>query len=211
MSKCKIDLSGQRFGKLTVISFVCRLNAHSMFKCVCDCGKETIVTSNNLRRNHTTSCGCMSSRKDIGVRSSTHKMRNHPLYTTWTGMINRCYWHKHNRSKHYRLKGIIMCDEWRSNFENFRDWALSNGWQKGLQIDRIDNDKNYCPENCRWATVKEQARNRTSNVRLTIDGVTKLCIEWSELARVHPSTIRQRIKRVYSHKEAVYGRLPQLN
>lgn len=202
----KIELAGQRFGRLYVIGYACRLNTHSIFKCVCDCGKETLVTSNNLRRNHTTSCGCASSRKTIGERTSTHKMRNHPLYNTWTGMINRCYWDKHNRTKHYKAKGIKMCAEWRGSFECFRDWALSNGWAADLSIDRIDNSKDYCPENCRWATIKQQARNRTSNVTLTIDGVSKIVVEWAEDVGVHPQTIYRRLRKGYSHKESVFGK-----
>jgi hypothetical protein len=206
MKPYKIELSGKVFGKLTVIGFVCRLNCHSIFKCVCECGKETLVTSNNLRRNHTTSCGCMSSKKTIGVRTATHMMRNHPLYNTWCGMINRCYWDKHNRSKHYKGKGIKICDTWRHSFETFRDWAILSGWKKGLSIDRIDNNGNYEPGNCRWATNKEQARNRTSNVWLTIDGVSKIVIEWSEETGVSPSSINQRLKKGWTHKEAVFGK-----
>lgn len=202
---CRIDLSGQRFGKLLVIEYVCRLNCHSMFKCVCDCGKETIVTSNNLRRNHTTSCGCASSKLTIGSRTSTHKMRNHPLYNTWTGMINRCYWSRHNRSKHYKGKGIVMCDDWRKSFEKFMYWAINNGWKEWLSIDRIDNDGNYCPENCRWATAKEQSRNRSSNIWLTIDGISKIAVEWSEQAGTSSATIHNRLKRGWAHKEAVFG------
>lgn len=130
-------------------------------------------------------------------------MRNHPLYNTWTGMINRCYWDKHNRSKHYKLKGITMCDEWRNSFEVFRDWAVNNGWEKGLQIDRISNDGNYCPQNCRWATVKEQSRNRTTNVYITINGVTKCAIDWASEYKISQATIRGRMLRGWTPQDAV--------
>lgn len=198
-----IDLTGHRYGYLTVVQFVCRLNNHSMFKCVCDCGKQTIVTGNNLRRNHTTSCGCMSSKKTIGIRSSTHMMTNHPLYQTWTGMINRCYWSKHNRSKHYMLKGITVCDEWRYNFIKFKDWAFSNGWEKGLSLDRINNDGNYEPSNCRWATNKEQARNRSSNVWIEINGISQIATVWAEEYNISPATIHNRMTKGWSGYDAV--------
>lgn len=202
----KINLAGQRFGKLTVIEFLCRLNLHSMFKCVCDCGNETIVTSNNLRRGHTTSCGCASSRHRLGDKTSTHRLRNHPLYSIWTSMRNRCYWDKHHRSKNYKLRGIIVCEEWKNDFVSFYNWSIENGWVKGLSIDRINNDGNYCPSNCRWATVKEQSRNRTSNVWLTINGDKKIAKDWSLIYGVQPATIHQRLKKGWSHEEAVFGK-----
>lgn len=202
-----IDLIGQNFGILTVVEFVGRKNCHSWFRCKCKCGGQTVTTSNNLRRNHTTSCGCNSSRNTIGVRTSTHKLRNHPLYNSWTGMINRCYWSKHNRSKSYSEKGIVMCDEWKSSFEVFYEWATKNGWEKGLSIDRINNDGNYEPLNCKFSTNKQQSRNRSSNVWLEIDGISKIAIEWSEEYGVHPATIHKRIKKGWSAKEAVFGRV----
>jgi len=201
-----IDLSGQRFDKLLVVKFEGRVNKHSMFLCVCDCGTKTVVTSNNLRRKHTTSCGCQSSKKTIGQRTSTHGLRNHPLYESWLGMRNRCYWPKHNRYKHYGGKGITVCDEWKDSFASFYEWSISNGWKKGLQIDRKDNNKNYSPDNCTFSTIKQQSRNRTSNVKLTIDGITKIMIEWAEEYDVHPVTISRRLKKGFSHKEAVMGK-----
>lgn len=203
-----IDLSGQRFGKLTALRFIGRVNKHSMFMCICDCGKETIVTSNNLRRNHTTSCGCESSKKTMGKRSITHGLSKHPLFKMWCYMRNRCYWDKHNRFEHYGGKGITVCDEWRDDFEPFYLWAINNGWKKGLSIDRRENDKNYCPDNCRFTTTFHQNRNRTSNVKITIDGETKILIEWSELSGINPMTIQKRIELGWDLKDAVF-RKPQ--
>ncbi len=202
-----IDLTGQRFGKLMVIKFLGRLNYHSMYHCACDCGGMAVATSNNLRRNHTTSCGCQSSRKDFGRRTTfTHGKRNHPLYESWLGMRNRCYWPQHNRFEHYGGKGIKVCDEWRDDFEVFYKWGIANGWKKGLQIDRKENDKDYCPDNCKFSTVKQQARNRTTNVKLTVNGITKIAIEWAEEVNINPSIIYSRLKRGYSHQEAVFGK-----
>lgn len=201
-----IDLTGQRFGKLIAIKFMGRVNFHSMFHCLCDCGGMSVVTSNNLRRQHTTSCGCESSKVTIGKRSKTHGLRKHPLYESWIGMRNRCYWPQHNRYQYYGGKGVEVCDEWVDSFVNFYKWALANGWKKGLQIDRKENDKNYCPENCKFSNVKEQCRNRTSNVRITVDGVTRILIEWSELTKTNPMTIKGRLKRGWSEKESVFGK-----
>ncbi len=183
------------------------MNFHSMFHCACDCGGMAVVTSNNLRRNHTTSCGCESSKKTIGKRTSTHGKSGHPLFESWIGMRNRCYWAKHNRFEHYGGKGIRVCDNWRDDFEAFYKWGISNGWKKGLQIDRISNDGDYCPENCRFLNRKQQSRNRTSNIKLTINGVTKIAIEWAEEVGVHPTTIHKRLRKGYSHQEAVFGKI----
>ncbi len=174
-----------------------------MFHCECDCGKLSVVTSNNLRRGHTTSCGCESSRKTIGKRTGTHGVSGHPLFRKWLDMRNRCYWPKHNRFEHYGGKGVKVCDDWKDDFESFYKWAKSNGWKKRLTLDRIENDKDYCPENCRFRTKKQQNRNRTSNVKLTIDGDTKILIEWAEKYKINPMTIKSRIKRGWSEKDAV--------
>ena len=197
-----IDLTGQRFKKLLVIEFICRKNNHSLFKCKCDCGNETIVTSNNLRRNHTTSCGCLSVEKII-ERSTTHNLRKHPLYVSWIGMRNRCYYKNHNRFKNYGARGIQVFGEWRKDFNNFYNWAINNGWENGLSIDRIDNDKDYCPENCKFSTSKQQSRNRTSNVRLTINGETRILIEWAELLNIKYETLRRKIKKGCNLEEIV--------
>lgn len=201
-----INITGIRYGKLIAVRFLGRVNSHSMFQCLCDCGNMTIATSNNLRRNHTTSCGCTSSKKTIGDRTKSHGLKKHPLYESWLGMRNRCYWPRHNRYQYYGGKGITVCDEWKDDFIAFYKWGIANGWKRGLQIDRKENDKNYCPDNCRFSTVKQQARNRTSNVILTIDGVSRTAIEWAEIAGVNYEAMRQRVKKGISHKIAVFGR-----
>jgi len=198
-----IDITGQRFGKLLVSNFVERKNCHSWFKCDCDCGGMTVTTSNNLRRGHTVSCGCVSIAKFI-ERSRTHSMISHPTYRSWLDMRNRCYYVNHNRYEYYGGKGITVYDIWRDDFIEFYRWAIANGWKKGLTLDRKDNSKNYCPENCKWSTVKEQNRNRTSNVKITLDGVTKILIEWSEAGGINPQVIKKRIKNGWSIKDAIF-------
>lgn len=198
-----IDLTGQKFGMLTVVEFIGRKNFHSWFRCECKCGGQTVTTSNNLRRFHTTSCGCYNEKM---FRESTmkHGLSKHKLFRTWTDMKNRCYFNKHNRYEYYGGKGIEVCELWLDSFLEFYWWGIREGWKKGLSLDRKDNSKNYCPDNCKWSTVAQQNRNRTSNVRITIDGVTKILIEWSEITGIKPMTIKGRLKRGWSPKEAVY-------
>lgn len=203
-----IDLSGKRFGKLIVRNLIGRKNNHTVFLCICDCGKLTEVLSNNLRRNHTTSCGCASDehKRNFVANGITHGLINHPLYESWIGMRNRCYYEKHNRFRYYGGKGIKVCDEWKDDFQAFYDWAIQNGWQCGLSPDRIKNELNYCPGNIKFSTEQQQSRNRTSNVSLTIDGETKILIEWAEISGIKYGTLRKRLKLGWPPREAVFGK-----
>ena len=160
----KVDLTGRKFGKLIVIDLVeYKPNSRSKWLCKCDCGNHHIVQHSNLVSNHVRSCGCL---RTIG--KVKHGGKGTRLYRIWLDMRNRCRSVNGARSKDYAGRGISVCDEWRNNFEPFRDWSLNNGYADNLSIDRIDNDGNYTPENCRWATPKEQANNRRNNRKVAV-------------------------------------------
>lgn len=163
-----IDMTGRIIGLLTVIEEYGR-DAHGnvLWRCRCECGNEVIVRGDSLRNESTTSCGCYQ-RERAAEASTTHGMSKTRLYGVWKAMLARAGAYKgaSEETKHkYQDRGIDVCNEWLV-FENFRDWALSHGYKDDLQIDRIDNDKGYCPENCRWVSPKENANNRRNTIRL---------------------------------------------
>ena len=127
----------------------------------------------------------------IGTRGGIASTR---LYNIWLHMKGRCHRVSDDHYKWYGAKGVKVCDEWRGSFEAFRKWAIGNGYGEGLTIDRIDNEGDYSPENCRWVTHRDQCNNRRSNVMLTIDGVTRNVREWSDITGLKYGTIYRRYR-----------------
>lgn len=163
----RIDLTGQRFGRLTVIERdgTDKNGRNVMWLCVCDCGGTTRTTTTHLRNGHAQSCGCLFREKLIegGEKTrfaTTHGKSRTRLYRILTGMKSRCYNPQSHKYPLYGARGITVCDEWKNSFQAFYEWAIANGYSDDLSIDRIDNDRGYSPNNCRWSTVTEQNRNR---------------------------------------------------
>ena len=165
----KIDMRGQKSGKLTVLRENGRDKRNNvLWLCRCECGNEIIVRGSDLRSEKTKSCGCYR-RERTAETSTTHGMRKTRLYSVWQSILKRVGVHKGASEKvkrAYQDRGITVCDEWLV-FENFRDWALSHGYSDDLEIDRRDNDKGYCPENCWWISRRENMNNRRNTLRLS--------------------------------------------
>ena len=175
----KIDLSGQTINRLVVIREAGRDKGGSvLWLCRClgkhgdDCGKEVIVSANDLRRGRTKSCGCLKRelcRERIVSLNTTHGCAQETWYPTYKAMMRRCgHWEgaSERELRYYRDRGITVCGEWRESPRAFGDWLLAHGWRKGLQIDRIDNNKGYSPENCRVVTRRDNLNNKRNTVRL---------------------------------------------
>ena len=164
----KIDLRGQPFGKLTVLRENGRDKRNKiLWLCRCECGNEVTVQGSHLRNEHTTSCGCYQ-RERAAEANTTHGESRTRLYYVWASMRKRAGVIKgasEKAKRNYQDRGITVCDEWLV-FENFQDWAISHGYSDGLEIDRRDNDKGYCPENCQWVSCRENANNRRNTIRL---------------------------------------------
>ncbi len=202
----KENLTGRTFGRLTVLKEADERskNGYVQWVCQCSCRDKTVVIipSYRLRSGHTRSCGCLQRDTVANGNICREKYpvteRSTRLYRIWRGILARTSYDSQTCYKNYGGRGITMCDEWRDNFISFRNWALSNGYADDLSIDRLDNDGDYTPSNCKWSTRKEQNNNQRSNLVLSFDGKTHTASQWAELMGITKSCIYKRIRRGYS-------------
>lgn len=194
------DLTGMKFGRLTVLEYDSTVNGKAYWKCICDCGKCKITLGTSLVRGDTKSCGCLwaetilksNTRHSFSRRNGDQHIRN-----IHRGMLERCCNPKNIQYKNYGGRGIRVCDEWH-DLKIFGEWATSNGCEHGLQIDRVNNDGNYEPSNCRFATPEINANNRRTTKMVEINGVTKPLVLWAKESGILPWTIYNRLKAGYA-------------
>ena len=201
MSK-KLDLAGKTFGRLTVIKETKqRQNRFVLWLCRCKCGNKILVRSNNLTSSWTRSCGCYQRER----ASETHRIHGEsginrsPLYIAWGNMIKRC---SDKNNKRYGGRGITVCKAWQ-DYMVFRAWALTRGYRKDLQIDRIRNNGNYSPSNCRWATRKDNLRNTSRTRWEKINGEKRSLAAWCEIYKMPYSVVHGRLARGWGLMDAM--------
>ena len=178
----RIDLTGQKFGRLTALYRLHNTKGKTKWLCICDCGDLAEVRLNSLQQGAIKSCGCYrkETTKKLGKSCKKHGLTGSRLYHIWRCMKIRCYNKNAPYYKNYGGRGITICDEWRNDFKVFYNWAINNGYQENLTIDRIDVNGNYEPNNCRFISTKEQCNNKRSNVYLTFNGKTQTISQWSD-------------------------------
>jgi hypothetical protein len=202
----RIDLTGHVFGRLTVVSFSHKdKSGHSCWHCKCECGKEIIVSFGQLKQGITRSCGCLR-REMASINNSkhgdSHGGKQSRLYRIWMGMRSRCN-NPHSKDFYlYGKRGIAVCESWDA-YENFRDWALSKGYNNKLSIDRVDSNLGYSPDNCRWVNNLIQANNKRNNLLITAFGETRTISDWGRVLGIRATTIRLRFHKGYSPEEAL--------
>ena len=187
------ELVGSKFGRLTVCAIKqCENSKRNLLQCQCECGNTTFVSRCDLVSGKTKSCGCLR-KETTAIMRKTHGQSNSRLYRIWNAMKERCQCTTNIQYKDYGGRGIAVCDEWKNSFESFSNWALSNGYADNLTIDRIDTNDNYCPENCKWSTEKEQNSNKRNNHILSYNGKSQTIQQWSEETGICFTTILYRV------------------
>lgn len=199
-----VDIIGKCFGKLVVIRRVDNSrHGKARWLCSCDCGKRTTVVGSDLRNGNTKSCGCLQKEitQRMGLKNIKHGYKGTHLYSIWCGMIQRCTYSKNISYPNYGGRGIKVCKRWRKSFINFLEDM--GECPEGLQIERKNNNKGYYKSNCRWATLKEQNRNKRDNRWLFHNGKKQCLIDWSKETGISPPVILWRLKNGWSIKKTL--------
>jgi len=200
-----IDLTGKKFMRWTVIERAeSDKRNKSMWRCVCECGTERNVSANNLKSGGSRSCGCYNlelvTNRILGKSVKHGLSKKHPIYKVWEGIKQRCTNTNAFAFDSYGGRGISICNEWCNDFQSFYDWAIANGYAKGLTLDRIDNNGNYEPSNCRWATRKEQGRNKRNNIKIYYDGKEYTVAELSTKLNISRYFVQKNFKNLQKIK-----------
>lgn len=198
----KYDLTDKQFGNYKVIEECRSKSGHRAWKCKCLlCGNIRVVETAWLTSGNSKSCGCQSYK---GKNNSIyrHGLTNHKLYKMWGDIKTRCYNQKSRAYKYYGGKGITMCDEWKNDFVKFYEWALDNGYEEGLSIERRDNSKNYCPDNCTFITFADQQRHKTNSLMIEYQNETHCLAVWCHRFNLDYDRTRKRILNNWTPEEA---------
>lgn len=206
------NLVGKEFGRLTVIEkaepHICPSGQRKqMYLCKCLCGAELAVSYAHLVTGHTRSCGCYFN-EVLGKCNITHGLSKTRLFNVWGKMKGRCCNPNNSHYKNYGGRGITICDEWLNNFQAFYDWAYANGYDENAPfgqctLDRIDNNKGYSPDNCRWVTSIIQANNKRNNRIFTINGISHTVPEWARMYELDPKRVTCRLYLGWSIEKAL--------
>ena len=198
--KEKLDLIGQRFGRLIVIDKAPNYvlpseRIKSQWLCRCDCGNTKIIKTDYLRCGSTRGCGCLQRETNVAA-NTTHNGTHTRLYKVWKGIKQRCCNPNATSYKFYSGRGIKICAAWENSFSEFKNWALDNGYDMNAEygdctIDRIDVNGDYSPKNCRFVSLKKQSRNRSSNHIVTIHGVSKCIADWKDILHISGYQIKK--------------------
>lgn len=211
MDNLKHDLVGMRFDMLFVESRVENdANGRPQYLCVCDCGNRKIIKSNNLLNGKTHSCGCLKKKMMADKQykhgdTGGHIGKSTRLYSIWSAMKERCNHQGFRQWKDYGGRGIKVCDEWNNDYSAFKTWAMSHGYNDGLTIDRIDNNGNYEPCNCRWVSMKEQMNNKNNNHVIAYNGKSQSLTKWAEELGINRGTLSGRINRYHWPVEKAFN------
>jgi hypothetical protein len=187
-----IDLTGHTYGKLKCIERSAN-NKHgkAQWLCQCQCGNDVVVLANSLRTGRQVSCGCHK-RLNTSKRNRKHGMTGTKIYDCWKNMVRRCHSPSSTFYERYGGRGISVCERWRGSFENFiEDMGTPS---EGFEIERVDNDLDYCKDNCKWANKTEQCNNRSSNILIEYLGEYKTLTQWQNDLGFDYETVRRRIR-----------------
>jgi len=200
INRRSIDYTGLRFSCWLVISEAYKIGKQRAWNCLCDCGTSKIIAGHSLKKGDSKSCGCRKG-DYISEKIGTHKRSKSSIYSIWISLRDRCNNSNDPSYQNYGGRGITVCERWDSSFENFL--ADMGERPKGAQIDRIDNNGDYCPENCRWVNAKSNSRNRRNNNVVTFNGKSMTIAEWSEVTGLPDKTLYYRISKGWSIERAL--------